>query len=258
MTFILRGRLQRYIYSTTVQEKRKRISLYYIHRTARDFTLENMVKNVDAVFEYVKKNYSDQIHLLGYTGAGGVFAQYYLAHNPGMKSFSQFACGIYGDATPLGVPSILAKPLLGVLRLVVKVNAKCSISYKPPKAKGYHANIDNEFYNSIIIREPHFFDLKINNVLRLMECVVGKKSLLKKPITCPTLVFKTLHDRFYSREYFDRYYENLTCKKKLIEIANRILVLDQGKLVEDGSHEELINKNGIYQKLYHMQAQWYL
>ncbi len=40
-------------------------------------------------------------------------------------------------------------------------------------------------------------------------------------------------------------------------IANRILVLDHGKLVEDGSHKDLIAKNGIYQRLYHMQAQWY-
>lgn len=40
-------------------------------------------------------------------------------------------------------------------------------------------------------------------------------------------------------------------------IANRILVLDHGKLVEDGSHQDLITKNGIYQRLYQMQAQWY-
>lgn len=41
-------------------------------------------------------------------------------------------------------------------------------------------------------------------------------------------------------------------------IANRILVLEQGHLIEDGTHEELIRQQGVYQKLYEIQAQWYV
>ena len=41
-------------------------------------------------------------------------------------------------------------------------------------------------------------------------------------------------------------------------IANRILVLEQGHLIEDGTHEELIKQQGVYQKLYEIQAQWYV
>ncbi|MEE2869587.1 LPS ABC transporter permease [Alcanivorax sp. MD8A] len=37
-----------------------------------------------------------------------------------------------------------------------------------------------------------------------------------------------------------------------IEKADRILVLDQGQLMEQGSHEELLAKNGIYTQLYRM------
>lgn len=42
------------------------------------------------------------------------------------------------------------------------------------------------------------------------------------------------------------------------KIAKRILVLEHGKLVEDGTHEELMKKHGIYRDLYEMQAKWYL
>ena len=41
-------------------------------------------------------------------------------------------------------------------------------------------------------------------------------------------------------------------------IANRILVLEQGHLIEDGTHEELMKQQGVYQKLYEIQAQWYV
>ena len=35
---------------------------------------------------------------------------------------------------------------------------------------------------------------------------------------------------------------------------DRILVLDKGKIVEEGSHESLLRKKGVYAKLYKMQA----
>jgi subfamily B ATP-binding cassette protein MsbA len=40
-----------------------------------------------------------------------------------------------------------------------------------------------------------------------------------------------------------------------VQNANRILVLDKGEIVEHGTHEELLRKDGLYQKLYSMQFQ---
>jgi len=43
-----------------------------------------------------------------------------------------------------------------------------------------------------------------------------------------------------------------------VRIASRILVMDKGRLLEDGTHEELIAKNGHYAKLFNMQAKGYV
>jgi subfamily B ATP-binding cassette protein MsbA len=38
-----------------------------------------------------------------------------------------------------------------------------------------------------------------------------------------------------------------------VQHANKILVLDKGKIVEEGDHSSLIEKAGLYQKLYTLQ-----
>lgn len=39
--------------------------------------------------------------------------------------------------------------------------------------------------------------------------------------------------------------------------ASRIIVLDRGKVIEDGTHEELLEKNNLYAKMFRSQAEWY-
>lgn len=43
-----------------------------------------------------------------------------------------------------------------------------------------------------------------------------------------------------------------------VKLADRIIVLKNGKIVEEGSHKELIIKDGEYKKLYSSQKKWYL
>ena len=40
-------------------------------------------------------------------------------------------------------------------------------------------------------------------------------------------------------------------------LADRIIVLDEGKVAEMGTHEHLMQNNGVYARLFHEQAQWY-
>ena len=43
----------------------------------------------------------------------------------------------------------------------------------------------------------------------------------------------------------------------ITQLVDRILVFDEGGIVEDGSHEELLKKQGLYARMFQAQAQWY-
>jgi ABC-type multidrug transport system fused ATPase/permease subunit len=43
----------------------------------------------------------------------------------------------------------------------------------------------------------------------------------------------------------------------ITQLVDRILVFDDGKIVEDGTHSELLVADGLYAKMYRAQAQWY-
>jgi subfamily B ATP-binding cassette protein MsbA len=38
-----------------------------------------------------------------------------------------------------------------------------------------------------------------------------------------------------------------------VENADRILVMDGGSIVEEGTHEQLLEKGGLYSKLFNME-----
>jgi len=44
-------------------------------------------------------------------------------------------------------------------------------------------------------------------------------------------------------------------RRATVQKADLIVVLDQGRIVETGTHAELIKRGGIYRKLYELQFQ---
>jgi len=40
-------------------------------------------------------------------------------------------------------------------------------------------------------------------------------------------------------------------------MVDRILVFQEGRIIEDGSHQELMERNGCYAEMYREQAKWY-
>jgi ATP-binding cassette subfamily B protein len=41
------------------------------------------------------------------------------------------------------------------------------------------------------------------------------------------------------------------------KLANRIIVMDSGRIVDTGTHEELVSRRGKYADMWKAQAQWY-
>ena len=41
------------------------------------------------------------------------------------------------------------------------------------------------------------------------------------------------------------------------KLVDRILVFDDGRIIEEGNHMELMEKEGLYSKLYHAQSNMY-
>ena len=71
---------------------------------------------------------------------------------------------------------------------------------------------------------------------------------------------KTEHSIF--NRVFDEYKNKTTIivshRFSTVRKANKIVVLDKGKIVEQGSHQDLIKKNGVYKELFSKQAEGYI
>ena len=72
-------------------------------------------------------------------------------------------------------------------------------------------------------------------------------------------------DPIIENEMYEKFVEIIKDKTAIIvthrlgsaKIADRIIVMDSGKIVEEGTHEQLIYENGLYAEMYKSQSDWY-
>jgi len=179
---------------------------------------ESFVKDLDCVVEYIESNYSTNIHLYAPTGIGGMFAQYYATTSTKLKSLAQFNCINYNKTAGMGYPLPLAK----IMHLFLKVFPNMTIPYKPPKYNGPRHEEDNGFYKDMKEKYPGFKGVSTKFLEIVLAFFVAKDSVAKNSVSIPTLVYKIPHDRFMTPQFFDDYFQFLTCKKKLVEIKDGI------------------------------------
>lgn len=181
---------------------------------AKDFSTESVLSDFKMIMSYISANFSDDIHIFGNTGMGGIFAQYYVCSGARAKSFAQFACAIHKDTRPLGYPY----PLVKLIYPVMKAFPDLTITFREPEYSGPGAELDNGVYQEIERLCPDFRKCKMSIVAAMAESIVSDNSKFMNGAGCPTLVFKTLHDRYFPADYFDKYYDALSCEKKLVEV----------------------------------------
>ena len=103
--------------------------------------------------------------------------------------------------------------IAGTLRIMEVEEIHGVESIKPPKYNGYNCEQDNGFYEMLIKRNPYIFKSSTKVMNAVFECLISPDSPIQNSITIPTLVFKTLQDRYFSKEYFDSYFSSSNCKK---------------------------------------------
>lgn len=77
----------------------------------------------------------------------------------------------------------------------------------------------------------------------------------------PTATLDAFAEYDFYRKFADLTREKTTVivshRFSTVRVADHILVMQQGKLIEEGNHEELLNLNGVYAEMYRLQSNQY-
>ena len=77
------------------------------------------------------------------------------------------------------------------------------------------------------------------------------------PIAVGVIILVTAPEIFVRGHYAHRHYRRLTSRASAQRMAHHILVLEEGQLLEEGSHEDLVALKGKYAEMFDTQAKSY-
>lgn len=118
-----------------------------------------------------------------------------------------------------------------------------------------------EGYNTMLSKEFDGLDLSGGQWQRLALARglyrVSKFIILDEPTSAIDPIEEGIMYRKFQELIQNKMGVIVTHRLGSTKMADRILVLREGKLVELGTHTELMEKNGYYAILYREQAKWY-
>lgn len=182
------------------------------------FSVEQIISDINSIIDYIEKNSEREIFLYASTGIGGICGQYFVSRENRIKAFAQYGVGIFEDLSIMKMPLWAGKTLFKIVKIVSKVFPNLKVKMNPPKYNGKNKKLDDDIYKELLKENPKLFFANIKWIETLMQMFLDKESSLKNPPKCPSLVFKTLHDRYFKESYIDKYYESLKCEKKMYVI----------------------------------------
>ncbi len=95
--------------------------------------------------------------------------------------------------------------------------------------------------------------------IALARCILSKApfKILDEPTSAMDPVFETMiYDKFKQISQ-NKTILLITHRLASVKMSDIILVLQDGKLVEQGTHQQLLNNGGLYKTMYTEQAKWY-
>lgn len=187
-------------------------------RGKEPFSEKSLTDDFQCLLGHIRSLNSNPIFVFGDTGIGGIWGQYVVSSSKGISGFAQFGCAVHRNVSPLGYSKGVIAFIYPILTGLAKLFPKVMLTLSIPKYSGYHAKEDNNFYRDMIEKHPNAFKTSFSYVKTLMYVLWDKKSPIRNELTIPTLVFKTMHDRYFPTQYFDMYYEHLRGPKKLVKI----------------------------------------
>ncbi|WP_300381867.1 ABC transporter ATP-binding protein [Clostridium sp.] len=242
-----------------------------LENTKGKITIDNLSFAYDKDMSLIKDfnldvNPGERIAIVGPTGCGKTTLINLL-----MRFYNINSGNIYIDN--INIDTITRKSSRGVFGMVLQETwlysgtIRENIAYGKPKASSEEIieAAKKSHAHNFIIKLKNGYDTVLTEETQLSQ---GQKQLLciarvmlsRPPILILDEATSSIDTRteIYIQKAFDELMKGRTSfvvahRLSTIKEADKIIVMDKGKIIEQGNHEELINKDGFYANLYNSQ-----